>query len=74
VQTKKEVLSGRMLNETQTAIELIDTAGKTHEISRDDIVRLKASELSVMPEGFESLPAEDLSSLVEYLATSRVKP
>jgi len=73
VQTKKEVLSGRLTNETQTSIELIDTTGKTHEISRDDIVRLKASELSVMPEGFEALPPEDLSSLVEYLSTSRVK-
>ena len=73
VKTKKEVLSGRLAAETQTSIELIDTTGKTHEISRDEIEVLKASDLSVMPEGFENLPAEDLSSLLEYLATSRVK-
>jgi len=73
VKTKKEVLSGRLAAETQTSIELIDTAGKTHEISRDDILALKASDLSVMPEGFESLPPDDLSSLLEYLATSKVK-
>jgi hypothetical protein len=52
---------------------LIDTTGKTHEISRDEIQALKQSDLSVMPEGFESLPPEDLTSLLEYLATSRVK-
>ena len=73
VKTKKEVLSGRLSNETQTSIELIDTTGKTYEISRDEILALKQSDLSVMPEGFESLPPEDLTSLLEYLATSRVK-
>jgi hypothetical protein len=73
VKTKKEVLSGRMVNETQTSIELIDTTGKTYEISREDIVALKQSDLSVMPEGFESLQPDELSSLLEYLSTSRVK-
>ncbi len=73
VKTKKEVLSGRLASESQTSVELIDTAGKVHVISRDEIQALKASELSVMPEGFENLPPEELSSLVEFLATSRVK-
>jgi hypothetical protein len=73
VQTKDEVITGRMVSESRTSIELIDAAGKTHVIEREAIRRLKASELSVMPEGFEQLPKEDVAGILEFLATSKVK-
>jgi putative heme-binding domain-containing protein len=73
VQTKDEVTTGRLLSESLTSVELIDAAGKTHVIDRQDIKRLKASELSVMPEGFEQLPEADLAGILEYLSTSKVK-
>jgi putative heme-binding domain-containing protein len=73
VQTKDEVVTGRLLSESRTSIELIDSAAKTHVIDRQDIKRIKASELSVMPEGFEQLPKEDIAGILEYLSTSKVK-
>ena len=33
-----------------------------------DIASLDASQLSIMPTGFEALPPDDLKSLIEYLA------
>ncbi|HZN64381.1 MAG TPA: PVC-type heme-binding CxxCH protein [Tepidisphaeraceae bacterium] len=73
VQTKDEVLNGRLLSESRTSIELIDSTGKTHTIERENIKRLKASELSVMPEGFEQLPQAEVAGILEYLSTSKVK-
>jgi putative heme-binding domain-containing protein len=73
VQTKDEVATGRLLSESRTSIELIDAAGKTHVFDRQDIKRLKASDLSVMPEGFEQLPKDDIAGILEYLSTSKVK-
>jgi putative heme-binding domain-containing protein len=63
-----ETLSGRLDAETQTTIELLDTTGQRHVVPRSQIARLDASPLSIMPTGFETLPAEDLKALVEYLA------
>jgi hypothetical protein len=42
-------------------------------LQRKDMNRLQASDLSVMPEGFEQLPPQDLADLLEFLATSNVK-
>jgi len=53
--------------------EIIDVAGQTHALQRDQIRALTASDKSVMPEGFEALPPEDLTHLLEYLGTSKVK-
>jgi putative membrane-bound dehydrogenase-like protein len=64
-----EILSGRLDAETQTTIELLDTNGQKHIVQRNDIARLEPSPLSVMPAGFETLPAEDLKGLLEYLST-----
>ena len=33
-----------------------------------DIASLDASQLSIMPTGFEALPPDDLKALLEYLA------
>jgi putative membrane-bound dehydrogenase-like protein len=73
-QTKTgDVIAGRLLSENAVEIEVIDATGKTHVLERKDMNRLQASDLSVMPEGFEQLPPQDLADLLEFLATSNVK-
>jgi putative heme-binding domain-containing protein len=63
-----ETYSGRLEAETQTTVEILDTAAQKHIIQRKDIASLDASQLSIMPTGFEALPPDDLKSLLEYLA------
>ncbi|MCI0745471.1 MAG: ThuA domain-containing protein [Verrucomicrobia subdivision 3 bacterium] len=63
-----ETFSGRLDAESQTSVEVLDTTAQKHVIQRKDIASLEASQLSIMPTGFESLPPDDLKSLLEYLA------
>ena len=65
-----QTFSGRLETETQTTVEILDTTAQKHVIQRKDIASLEASQLSIMPTGFENLPPDDLKSLVEYLAGS----
>jgi putative heme-binding domain-containing protein len=65
-----ETFSGRLEAETQTTVEILDTTAQKHVVQRKDIASLDASELSIMPTGFEALPADDLKALLEYLAQS----
>jgi len=71
--TEDDVLTGRLMSESQTSIEIIDAAGTVHAIQRSQLKSLTASEKSVMPEGFEALPEEDLANLLEYMSTSKTK-
>jgi putative membrane-bound dehydrogenase-like protein len=68
-----DFVSGRLLTETATTIELLDTTGNTHLLQRKDIKKLTVSERGLMPEGFESLKPEELRDVVEYVSTSKVK-
>lgn len=69
VKTKEgEVLAGRLVSESKTAIEILDLAGVRHEVERKQIEALQLAPVSAMPEGFERLGVEDLASLLEYLA------
>jgi len=71
VTTKEgEAYSGRLETETQTTVEILDTAAQKHVVQRKDIASLEGSAQSIMPAGFDALPAEDLRSLIEYLAAS----
>jgi putative membrane-bound dehydrogenase-like protein len=63
-----QTFSGRLEAETQTTVEVLDTTAQKHVVQRKDIASLEASQLSIMPAGFESLPPDDLKALVEYLA------
>ncbi len=74
--TKKdnETLSGRLEAETQTTIEILDTTGMKHVVQRKDIQSLEESQLSIMPNGFEALPPDDLKALLAYLRTAEAKP
>ena len=60
--------AGRLEAETQTTVEILDMAAQKHVIQRKEIQTLEALSQSIMPIGFEALPAEDLKSLLEYLA------
>lgn len=62
------VLSGLLAAETETAIELLDSEAKREVVLRQDIDEMKSSESSLMPEGFESIPANDLADLLEFLS------
>lgn len=63
------VLTGLLLAESKTAVELLDSEAKKHVVLREDIDEMVGSKLSVMPEGFEKLPEEDLVSLLDFLTT-----
>jgi putative heme-binding domain-containing protein len=63
-----DTFSGRLEAETQTTVEILDTTAQKHVVQRKDIASLDASQLSIMPTGFEALPPDDLKSLIEYLA------
>ena len=65
-----ETLAGRLETETQTSIEILDLTGQKHVVQRKEITNLEASNLSIMPIGFEALPESDLASLLEYLTSS----
>jgi hypothetical protein len=62
------ILTGLLLAETKTSVELLDSQAKRHVVQRDEIDEFAASPLSVMPEGFEKLPADDLAALLEFLS------
>lgn len=68
-----ESLSGRLDAETATSVEILDTTGTKHVIQRSTIAKLESSGQSIMPGGFEQLPAQDLTDLLEYLAAAAAK-
>ena len=62
--------AGRLEAETQTTVEILDLVAKKHVIQRKEIESLQVLPQSIMPTGFEALPADDLKALLEYLAQS----
>ena len=61
-------LTGLLMSESRTAIELIDSEAKRHVLQRSDIDELQVSNKSLMPEGFEkTLTPVDLANLLEFL-------
>lgn len=65
------VFAGRMEAETQTTVEILDLVSQKHVIQRRNIKSLRASRLSLMPVGFEALPADDFKGLLEFLSESK---
>ena len=62
-------LSGRLIGESRTAIELLDATAVKHVIPREEVHELRALSRSLMPEGLESLGEADLRALLEFLAS-----
>jgi putative membrane-bound dehydrogenase-like protein len=62
------VLTGLLLSESKTSVELADAEGKKHALQREDIDELIASPKSLMPDGFEKqVSADELVNLLEFL-------
>jgi hypothetical protein len=53
---------------TGTSVEVIDGEAKRHALQRDDILSLKETDKSLMPEGFEKvMKPEEMADLLEFL-------
>ncbi|MCC7011473.1 MAG: ThuA domain-containing protein [Planctomycetes bacterium] len=63
----ERIFAGRLLSETRTSIELIDSAATTHVLEREEVEYISPSALSLMPSGFESLGEQALADLLELL-------
>jgi putative heme-binding domain-containing protein len=64
-------LSGIVSAETATTLTLVQGGGGQETVLRSDIQELRASGLSLMPEGLEqSMTPQDLANLIAYLKTS----
>ncbi len=63
-----QVLSGLLVGETRTTLEVVDSEGKRHVVLREELDTLAASPKSLMPEGFEKqIQPEELANLLEFL-------
>ncbi|GBD35926.1 hypothetical protein HRbin36_01041 [bacterium HR36] len=61
-------ISGILVAESRTTIEVLDAEGKTHVIPREHIEEIQASPKSLMPDGFEQqLKPQELADLLEFL-------
>ncbi|MSU57035.1 MAG: c-type cytochrome [Pedosphaera sp.] len=72
IETKDErSLSGIVSAETATTLTLIQGGGVQEKILRTDIASMRASGLSLMPEGLEqAIPPPDMADLIAFLKTS----
>lgn len=70
--TDGRLLTGMMVSETRTGIELIDNQGRRQTVLRAALSDQTITDRSLMPEGYEALPADDLAALLEFL-TARGK-
>jgi putative heme-binding domain-containing protein len=65
-----KVYTGMFAGQSRTTVTIVDSAGKSHVVQRDEIEELYTSEKSLMPDGFEKTLSEtDLADVLEFLAT-----
>jgi len=60
-------VSGRIVEDTATRVKLVSIGPKEEVIAKSDIVTMRVSELSVMPEGLEQMPDEDFRNLILFV-------
>ena len=65
---KGDTYSGRLVSETRTRSRCLTPRGKPHTILRDDVEKMAMQNKSIMPDGFESLGADQLTDVIEFLA------
>ncbi|HZQ47176.1 MAG TPA: c-type cytochrome, partial [Verrucomicrobiae bacterium] len=72
IETKDErSLVGVVSAESSTSLTLVQPGGIQEKILRSDITEIRATGLSLMPEGFEqAMNPQDLADLIAYLKTS----
>jgi hypothetical protein len=70
VETVDEVLvSGRLVEETERAVELLDANGRSLRLERSEIAAMRRADSSVMPEGLvDDLAPEEIAALLAWLA------
>ena len=51
-----------------------DTTSQKHTVHRKAMASLVVSNLSILPIGFDQLPATNLAALLEFLATGSAEP
>jgi hypothetical protein len=55
--------------QTATSVEIIDAEAKRHALAKTDIVSMKETDKSLMPEGFEKvMKPQEMADLLEFLA------
>jgi putative heme-binding domain-containing protein len=76
VETKKgQVLSGVLSGETGTSVSLTGAGGKPQTVLRTDIKRMRATAVSVMPDGLEvGKTPQDFADLFAFLAADGKVP
>ena len=68
VETKDgRAISGRLVEDTQVRVRLLAAGPKEEVVGRSDVVSMRVSELSVMPEGLEQMPDADFRNLIWYI-------
>ncbi|HAV65548.1 MAG TPA: dehydrogenase, partial [Verrucomicrobiales bacterium] len=60
-------LSGRLVEETDSRIKLVNLGPTEFVIGKEDIKTRTVSEMSLMPEGLENLPDEDFRDMIWYI-------
>jgi putative heme-binding domain-containing protein len=60
-------LNGRLIDETDSRITLVNVGATEIVIAKDDIESRTVSELSLMPEGLEQIPDTDFRDLIWYI-------
>jgi putative heme-binding domain-containing protein len=67
----KRVLNGLVRTEEHDTLLLIDSLATETRVQRKDVLRLQASSISIMPEGYAKLGDAKLKDLLAFLTTAR---
>jgi hypothetical protein len=67
VTTDERIVSGRLLAETRTSLELVDAQAAAHVLERAELATITPASVSLMPSGFESLGEQALADLFALL-------
>jgi hypothetical protein len=68
VTADERTILGILGAQTATSTEIIDAEAKRHALAKEDIVSIRETEKSLMPEGFEKvMKVEELTDLLEFL-------
>lgn len=60
-------LSGRVVEQSDNRVKLLSQGPKEEVIARSQIASMRTSELSLMPEGLEQIPDNDLRDMIWYI-------
>ena len=68
IETKDgRTLSGRLIENSASRVRLLMAGPQEEIIAKSDVVQLRVSENSVMPEGLEQMPEADFRNLIWYI-------